>query len=320
MSPDSRDTKLIIPVSAVMATMNRAHMVRRTVENMAEQSSLPMELIIIDASSDDSTKRVVEEDLRDFSFKIIYVRAVIPGAATQRMQGVDIASQSTIWFLDDDILMEAECTKRIWDGFRFRENVGAVNAMIINQRYTIPGLVSRIMFRLMHGKKLPSYAGKVIGPAWNLLPEDEEGMREYVECEWLNTTCTMYLKSALPNPIFQSHFKGYSLMEDLSLSLIVGRTKFLLNARTARIFHDSQPGFHKNNITDLSQMELINRYYVMTKIMNRTGILISFKFLVFQIFGLITSLSSDLGRKSMLKVIHGKLRGFLYILKYRNNI
>lgn len=306
----------LVPVSGIIPTNSRSEILKRTLLSVGLQSCLPTELIIVDASTNNHTKDLCEEIGNRFPFKIVYIKAKTSGAAPQRMEGIDLASQPIVWFLDDDIVLESDCTQRLWNGFLVMPNVGAVNAMITNQRYTTPGLVTRFMYLLMHGEKLPSYAGKVIGPAWNLLPEDEAGMEEYVECEWLNTTCTMYLKSALPNPIFQSHFKGYSLMEDLSLSLIIGRSKLLLNARTARIFHDSQPGFHKNNITDLSQMELINRYYVMTKIMNRTGILISFKFLVFQIFGLITSLSSDLGRKSMLKVIHGKLRGFFYILKY----
>jgi glycosyltransferase involved in cell wall biosynthesis len=309
-----------VPVSGIIPTNSRSEILKRTLLSVGLQSCLPTELIIVDASTNNHTKDLCEEIENRFPFKIVYIKAKTSGAAPQRMEGIDLASQPIVWFLDDDIVLESDCTQRIWNGFLVMPNVGAVNAMITNQRYTTPGLVTRFMYLLMHGEKLPSYAGKVIGPAWNLLPEDEAGMKEYVECEWLNTTCTMYLKSALPNPVFQSHFKGYSLMEDVSLSLTIGRSKLLLNARTARIFHDSQPGFHKNNITDLSQMELINRYYVMTKIMNRTGILISFKFLVFQIFGLITSLSSDLGRKAMLKVIRGKLRGFLYILKYGNNI
>jgi len=57
----------------------------------------------------------------------------------------------------------------------------------------------------------------------------------------------MYRREAIPSPPFPEHFSGYSMMEDLTLSLVVGRKWKLANARTARIYHDSQPGTHKSN-------------------------------------------------------------------------
>ncbi len=57
-----------------------------------------------------------------------------------------------------------------------------------------------------------------------------------VPVEWLNTTCTLYRREALPDPPFLSHFTGYSLMEDLALSLTVGKRWKLANARGLRIF------------------------------------------------------------------------------------
>ena len=55
-----------------------------------------------------------------------------------------------------------------------------------------------------------------------------------------------------PEPPFTDNFVGYSLMEDLSLSLIVARHWSLANVRTARIYHDSQSGEHKTDTAALS--------------------------------------------------------------------
>jgi hypothetical protein len=142
---------------------------------------------------------------------------------------------------------------------------------------------------MLHGKKLISYAGLCIGPAWNILPEDREDLPIFQEVQWLNTTCTLYRKIALPNPPFANHFKGYSMMEDLTLSLIVGRIWKLYNVRTAKIFHDSQSGAHKDNIQEMEKMELMNRYYVMTNIMGRTRILDHWKLLILELFMLLSS-------------------------------
>jgi hypothetical protein len=103
----------------------------------------------------------------------------------------------------------------------------------------------------------------------NLLPEDRDELPEVVTVEWLNTTCTLYRREALPNPPFANQFSGYSLMEDLSLSLTVGKRWRLANARTARIYHDSQPGEHKSDPAAVAQMHLQNRLYVMTKVLGR---------------------------------------------------
>ena len=310
----------IIPVSAIIPTKDRLVVLIRTINNILDQSYCPSELIIIDASDEDHGDEIWKVDLeKKKGVKFIYVKAVEIGAAKQRMQGMLMASHSVIWFLDDDLLLEQECTKRLWEAFSYKDNVGGVNAMIRNQRYTNPGWVTHYMYQLMLGKKLKTYAGKVIGPAWNLLPEDEPDLPDYVFCEWLNTTCTMYKRDALPNPVFPTFFTGYSLMEDVALSLMVAKKYTLLNARTARIFHDSQPGAHKDRLISLSQMELVNRHYVMTEILCQTSFKSYLKLFIFELFGLVSGLRSWDGIKKTPYLIWGKLTGILKIIKKGNS-
>nr|MCU0322498.1 glycosyltransferase [Chitinophagaceae bacterium] len=227
----------------------------------------------------------------------------------QRNEGLELVQTDFVFFMDDDIIFEEDCISRLWMSINSGSKVGGVNAMITNQQYHNPGKFSRLMYRLMHGTKLDSYAGMCIGPAWNLLPEDKATLPEQVEVEWLNTTCTIYRKEALPIPSFSSHFTGYSLMEDVCLSLEVSKKWKLLNARTARIYHDSQPGVHKNNLKELAEMELLNRYYIMTKILCRTGIKNYVKLFFFQLFGILTS-----SNKFSLKVWLGKFKAIKTII------
>ena len=203
----------------------------------------------------------------------------------------------------------------MWKSIVSKSDIGGVSAMITNQQYHSPGKASRLMYQLMCGKRLTSYAGKCIGPAWNLLPEDNEHLPELVQVEWLNTTCTLYRKEALPTPAFPNHFKGYSLMEDLTLSLTVGKRWKLYNARTARIYHDSQPGTHKNNIYATAKMELINRYYVMTNVLGRKSFSDHLKLIAFQIFGVITPLRTSNGWRNLLPSASGKIAAIISLLK-----
>lgn len=308
----------VLPISALIPTRNRAVIFRRTLESVAQQSVQPHEIIIVDGSDDNDTAKVCESGIDNLASKICYFRAKKLGAAVQRNQAIAAATQGVIWLLDDDILLEPNCLQQLWNGLQTNPKVGGINAMITNQQYSPPGRVSRLLFEILAGQKQESYAGKCIGPALNLLPEDKENMPEFVPVEWLNTTCVLYRREAVPDPLFPPNFTGYSLMEDVTLSLIVGKKWQLLNGRTARIFHDSQPGDHKNNQQVLAKMDLVNRHYVMTQVLERSTISDYFKLMLLQLFA-IAALFGRGGKISDIPaVVLGKLSGLIEILSAKS--
>ncbi len=308
---------LIIPVSAVVPTRDRAPVLRRTLLSLAEQSALPAELIVIDGSSAEPSRKVVEEfeKLVSGHIAICWRRAEQLGAAIQRNQGVAAASQPFILFFDDDVLFEANCLAHLWTAIGADPLLGGVNAMITNQKYLPPGRVSRTLFTLLHGRNEPTFAGRIIGPAVNLLPEDRDDLSDVVSTEWLNLGCTLYRREALPNPPFDSVFTGYSMMEDVALSVRVGKNWRLANARTARIFHDSQVGSHKADISALAEMELVNRHYIMSTLLGRTRWSDYIRFLTWEAFNLLTTLAVGDNRRHFLPQLRGKARGLQRCLK-----
>lgn len=249
-------------------------------------------------------------------FQLKYQPAHKKGAAVQRIQGLNEATEPFIFFIDDDIVPEPDCLMHLWNCMQLHEKIGGVNAMITNQQYHTPGKATAMMYRLMNGKSLPSYAGKCIGPAWNLLPQDAGENVNPVE--WLNTTCVLYRRKALPRPLFPEIFQGYSLMEDLALSLTVARDWKLFNVRISKIFHDSQPGAHKKNEFALSKMEMVNRHYIMTKILGRKGFEYHLKLFLFEFWGVIPLFTSVKGLKKLFPVIGGKLAASFSLLFKRN--
>jgi len=282
-----------IPVSAVLPTRDRAGSLSRMLDSLLAQRVLPSELIVVDGSSGQESRELIERWsalVKPYCI-VRWERAIQLGAAVQRNQGVAAATQPFVCFFDDDILFEPECVSRLWCALQSDAKIGGVSAMIVNQRYYPPGWVSQIMFTVMHGRCESSFAGRVIGPAINLLPEDRDDLPEVVPVEWLNTTCTLYRREALPSPPFDSFFSGYSLMEDVAVSLRVGRSWKLANARTARIYHDSQPADYKDNKFALAKMELINRHYVMTQILERCQLSDCLKLFLLELFGIATSLA-----------------------------
>lgn len=308
----------LIPLSVVIPTWNRATVLRRTLESLAAQSAQPAQIILVDASGDQVTRSLcVERPVPGLGAEVVLLAAQTPGAASQRNQGVRECRHTVIGFCDDDILFEPDCVARLWGALQSDTGLGGVNAMIVNQRYHPPGRASRLMFCLMAGRTLTSYAGRVLGPAVNLLPEDRNDLPEVVPVEWLNTTCTLYRREALPQPPFPAQFTGYSLMEDLSLSLTVGKHWKLANARTARIYHDSQPGHYKDEPVTVSRMEVVNRHYVMTKVMGKHGIADYGRFALWELFQLISCAIDNRGGIGFWRNLRGKMLGLCNVLSSR---
>jgi glycosyltransferase involved in cell wall biosynthesis len=305
-----------LPISCVIPTRDRPEALRRTLGSLAAQDGLPVELILIDASRDDASRKVANDFTEGFAARgcrIHWESAVIAGAAPQRNHGMKLATQPVIAFFDDDIVLEQNCLASLQGALISDARIGGVNAMITNQRYCPPGWVSRLMFALMRGRAQTSYAGCLLGPAVNILPEDREDLPAVVPVEWLNTTCTLYRSEALPDPPFSEFFRGYSMMEDVALSVGVARDWKLANVRTARIFHDSQPGDHKSSPVALAQMELVNRYYVMTHVLRQRRVRDYARLALWEVFQLLVcALQMRFGREFW-STLRGKWLGLRQI-------
>ena len=299
----------LLPLSLVIATRNRAPALRQTLESIATQSAQPVEVIVVDSSDNSDTRDLCSHvEIRGLQSTLTWQRAQTRGAAAQRNEGIRLCSQPAIGFIDDDILFEPECLALLWGALQSDAKLGGVNAMIVNQRYYPPGLASRLMFSIMAGRIESSYAGRVLGPAVNLWPEDDTALPELVPVEWLNLGCTIYRREALPDPPFPAHFTDYSMMEDVSLSLTVGKRWKLANARTARIYHDSQPGSHKSDPAVISEMLLVNRYYVMTEVLGRSRVQDHIKLVLWTVFSDLSLLRSLQGWRALPARLRGECR------------
>lgn len=296
-----------VDISVVIPTRNRVKTLVSSLKTLDDQTLLPKEIIIVDGSDDFQSDLSLDQFER-IGLNIQWLRANELGAAAQRNQGVSASNGDFVLFMDDDVYLETDVLEKLWTGMNTLNGAGAVNAMIKNQQYTTPGTISRLMYRLMSGERLDSYAGKLIGPAWNLLPEDRGDLPDYVRCEWLNTTCTLYKKESMPKPVFPAHFQGYSFMEDVALSYFVNRKYSLWNCRTARVYHDSQSGDHKSDVAAMSEMELVNRHFVMKNLLNKSKFSDYLKLAVFECFQVITSLASSRTCKIFPELVIGKLR------------
>ena len=290
--------------SAIIPTAGRPEVLDRTLTSVLNQGSIPREIIVIDASADESVHTVCER----FSGDVSYLRATERGAAQQRVEGVSHATAPNILFMDDDIILEPDCLARLEAALNSSDRIGGVGSMITNQQYSPPGRLSRIILRTIEGPAT-HFAGMKVAGVLPQLPWDNDKFPEIVPVEWLNTTCTLYRREALPDELFPEHFFGAATGEDLALSLKVARSWDLVNARTARIFHDSQGGDHKRSEVRLSKMEFVNRHHIMTQILGLRSARAHFNLLLAQAFTLAGSVRQRGGLRAFPARLWGKLLG-----------
>ena len=75
-------------ISVILPTYNRAHLIKRSVESILNQTYENIELIIIDDGSTDNTKEVIES-LNDK--RIVYIYQKNQGCCAARNKGIEVA-------------------------------------------------------------------------------------------------------------------------------------------------------------------------------------------------------------------------------------
>lgn len=88
-------------VSIIIPTYNRAKFLMDALESVRQQTSLPMEIIVVDDGSTDNTRKVLSES----GLKVNYIFQKNRGPAAARNAGIAVAKGDVIAFLDDDDLL-----------------------------------------------------------------------------------------------------------------------------------------------------------------------------------------------------------------------
>ncbi len=254
---------MLLPVSAVIPTLDRRGRLQRTVAGLLAQDRRPSEIIIIDAS--DAPVTAADLPPPSAGVRLLCQPASQRGAAAQRNQGVALATQPHVLFMDDDVDLQPGCIATLWSALQSNPRLGAAGAVLSNQHYHPPGRGLRFIYRLLGCPADGSLAAQFCGPALNFLPAPDSPTGA---AEWLNLCCTLCRGEALPRPPLLSFFTGYSLLEDAALTAQMHR-RWDLVALPAAVYHDYRPAAYKDRVFARERMEMTNRWFVMTNILQR---------------------------------------------------
>lgn len=293
---------MVLPISAVIPTLNRRERLQRTVDSLLAQDMQPVEIIIIDASPELVAVIVPAGN----AVRIRHLPADVRGAAPQRNQGVALATEPFVFFLDDDVDLQPGCMARLWAALQADPRMGAAGAVLSNQHYHPPG---RIMRRLLHFLGCPlegSLAAQFCGPALNFLPSSAGSADP---AEWLNLCCTLCRREALPSPPLLPFFTGYSLLEDAALTAQIARGWRIVALPGAVAYHDYRNADYKSRSLRREAMEVTNRWFVMTRILRRRHVGWQLRFAAYQLLMLLVSLRSRVGWRCLPAALAGTLAG-----------
>jgi len=200
-------------------------------DSLRNQTRVPDELVIVDASDNDDTKNMLEEQGNQLPFDVVY-RSTAPGLTRQRNIGISLSRGSLLFFFDDDVVLETEFIKIVFGSFDEFKNFHVAGIMgrianISNPLRSWEWLFKKIFFLSDFGQ------GRVKLSGLPSIRVDDE--LSFVES--LSGGCTAYVREVFDHYRFDENLKGYAYLEDVDFSYRVGKEYRLLYQPKARLKH-----------------------------------------------------------------------------------
>ncbi len=304
-----------LSTSVIIATRNRCEPLRDTLATLREQSILPSEVLVVDSSDTTETQELIESLCPEASFPLRYVPSDIRSAARQRNLGAELAAGDLLVFMDDDVLLTPEFMEELVRPF-YEDRDGrlaGVSGTIVNQTYSQPKGLNRLLLACCLGNFDSCWAGRLLGPAVNFLPEDKADVVQPVD--WLFSGGTAYRKDVFARFRFGDQFSGYSFSEDVHLSSRIAREYRLCNTTRARFEHLDLGQHTHRDWAALGESMVTNRRAVMVDVLDKRGPADVIRLFAYEIgYCTLTMLAQARFRPHhlarVLSLLRGKLRAF----------
>ena len=266
------DCSLIVP------TYNRCHELVRLLDGLMQVADQPGEVVIVEGRNAPDVSRVLQEwvALRQPPFDVCYAEGPT-GLTRQRNAGVDLSTRRYLFFLDDDAIplpgYFAEML-RVFEADRERR-IGALAGCVINEMSKPIPRRWRLRFAL---GIVPRIEPMIYYPSGTHTPrgllQPFSGVRRVdvmPGCAWT------FRREVFERDRFSGFFEGYSMGEDLEMSLRVGRRWEIYCCGDARIVHLPGPAGRPVSYRR-GMMEMRNRYFIWKRHSPRPGARYVFRF------------------------------------------
>jgi GT2 family glycosyltransferase len=214
----------------ILCTYNRSEEIKILLRNLSNQTSLPKEIVIVEAG--DLENSVCDSDelqlLRKTQSKV-WVLESIPGLTTQRNFGLDFQGDfDLVTFLDDDIILPRNYLERVEIIFDSNPDVVGVGGIDQNQPNQKASWLDR--FFLLDSR----HPGKLLKSGVNV---PFMNYQESQSVDWLPGCAMSYKYSSLDGLKFDETRQGVGWGEDVDFSFRAKRFGKLVMFRDSGILH-----------------------------------------------------------------------------------
>ena len=312
--------KIVRNISVVTPTYLRPDEVGGLLENLAKQSQLPTDVIVVDgAPADDKrTEVIVASVANKYPFKIRFIRHA-GGTAIQRNAGIEAATGDFVAFIDDDVRLEPDFFLRMLEVFGDDGDraVGGAVGYRTNQHFSHADSERWRWYRrlrLLTTYEPGRYDFETGYPINNNMQPPFAGTRPV---DFMTTACAVWRKDVFGSGLrFDPFFRDYGVLEDAHFALRARRNWELVQCGDARCEEMRSP----NGRVDRRMIGfkcVVNYYYVFR---DSAGPLTSrqkFRFWRYQAFEFFRIAASALRRQNGadLSDLRGRLDGYLSVIK-----
>jgi len=263
-------------ISVVTPTLRRCEEVVGLLENLAEQTHLPLELVLVDGAPEGETETeiAVKAMIDRMPYRVVYIRHG-GGTAIQRNVGIDAAAGDSISFIDDDIRLDPGFFERMAEAFAEDGNadVGGIAGYITNQYFdqnSTPRWIHARPLRLPNRHSVNRY----MQPPHN----------ELRTLDFMGSSCAVWRREVFRDGLrFSEFFTDYGVLEDAHFALRAAKKWRLLENGRAHCTHLRSPKSRVNR-RRLGYKCVVNYYFVFQDIASPLSLNNKFRFWRFQSF------------------------------------
>jgi GT2 family glycosyltransferase len=277
----SSSSQRTIPFSLIVCTYKRPDALFKLLESVGLQSLYPDQILIIDGSPEDATKKML---LNKKYPKLEYfkVGAEDRGLTKQRNYGIQKVSETSeiVCFLDDDIILRPEYFQNLIGTYSQHPEARGVGGYILDEvqwkrnpvgssiqfdEFEMDGYVRKLGSRNVLRKKL----GLLSDQAPGIMPEFSNGLSigflppsgKTYPVEFFMGGVSSYRKELFKEISFSSYFMGYGLYEDMDFCLRASKIGQLYVNTAAQLYHYHEEAGRPNQF-NYGKMVVRNGWYV----------------------------------------------------------
>jgi glycosyltransferase involved in cell wall biosynthesis len=243
----------------VIATRNRPDLLREAVESLLQQTVLPAELCIVDASEEAQSRLEIEALCEGAGLRLDYVHPAPTGLTVQRNLGIDRTTGDPVFFLDDDAWMAPDVHEEVLAEYeRWGPELGGVRGVWIDP--PAQGRLSLLWRRSFGMETWRAEASGRMRPGFftDVVTTSAEVRRVESFVGWFMS----FRREVFEHERFDETLGAYAFKEDADFSYrVVRRGYVLVQTPRARIRHAKSPS-QRLSAFELQRMNMTNHVYL----------------------------------------------------------